>query len=127
MFLSVAGVPIDEFKGKAKEFVDGLLAGPLAGKAIDPYSIYGAQAAQVLLDAIAASDGSREDVIAKMFATEVTDGLIGSFGFNENGDPVDASGAIVGFTIYKATETKFNGSTSVVVPKPATVKAAGGA
>ena len=39
-----------------------------------------------------------------MFATEVTDGLLGSFKFNENGDPEDASGAVVGFTIYVATD-----------------------
>ena len=43
-------------------------------------------------------------MIAKMFATEVTDGLLGSFSFNENGDPEDASGAVVGFTIYVATD-----------------------
>jgi len=118
-------VPITEFKDKAKQFVDGLLAGPLTGKAIDPYAIYGAQAAQVLLNAIGESDGSRSDVIAKLFATQVTDGLIGSFSFNENGDPVDAAGAIVGFTIYKTVDGKFNGSSEVVIPKPATVKAAG--
>ena len=35
--------------------------------------------AQIMLDAIAESDGTRSDVIAKMFATEVTDGLLGSF------------------------------------------------
>ena len=57
-----------------------------------------------MLDAIADSDGTRSDVIAKMFATEVTDGLLGSFKFNENGDPEDASGAVVGFTIYVATD-----------------------
>ena len=79
----------------------------------------------MLLDAIAASAGTRADVLTKMVETEVTDGLIGSFGFNENGDPVDATGAIVGFTIYKATDAKFNGSSEVVVPKPETVKAAG--
>ena len=76
-----------------------------------------------MLDAIAASDGSRSDVIAKMFATEVTDGLLGTFGFNENGDPTNASGAVVGFTMYKATdklETADNFS-----PKPETVEAAG--
>ena len=57
-----------------------------------------------MLDAIENSDGTRSDVIAKMFATEVTDGLLGSFKFNENGDPEDASGAVVGFTIYVATD-----------------------
>ena len=59
MFMSVAGVPIDAFKGTALDFIDGLQKGPLQGKAIDPYAIYGGQAAQVMLDAIAASDGTR--------------------------------------------------------------------
>jgi len=125
MYMSVAGVPIDQFTGAAKEFVDALLAGPLAGKAIDPYAIYGAQSVQVLLDAIAASDGSRADVLAKLFETNVTDGLIGSFTFNENGDPAGASGAVVGFTIYKATD-KLETDT-VLSPKPETVTAAGAA
>ena len=90
MYLSVAGQPIDSFQGKAKEFVDGLLAGPLSGKPIDPYAIYGGQAAQVMLDAIAASDGSRSDVISKLFASDVQDGLLGTFTFSEDGDPVAA-------------------------------------
>jgi branched-chain amino acid transport system substrate-binding protein len=123
MFMSVAGVPVDAFTGTAKEYVDALLAGPLAGKDIDPYAIYGAQAAQIVFDAIGASDGSRSDVIAKMFETQVEDGLLGTFGFNENGDPTNASGAVVGFTMYVATdrlETADNFS-----PKPETVEAAG--
>ena len=70
----VAGVPIDEFQGKGAEFAD-CFKPRLGGKEIDPYAIYGAQAAQVMLDAIAASDGSRADVIAKMFAPNVTDGI----------------------------------------------------
>jgi branched-chain amino acid transport system substrate-binding protein len=123
MYMSIAGVPIDAFTGVTKEYVDQLLAGPLAGKTIDPYAIYGAQAAQIVFDAIAASDGTRADVIAKMFETEVTDGLLGSFTFNENGDPTNAEGAVVGFTMYVATdklETEDNFS-----PKPETVTAAG--
>ena len=125
MYLSVAGVPIDQFTGAAKLFIEELQQGALAGKNVDPYAIYGGQAAKVLLDAIAASDGSRSDVIAKLFATQVSDGLIGSFNFNENGDPVEASGAVVGFTIYKAT-TKLE-TEDVIVPQPKTVKAAGAA
>ena len=125
MYLSVAGVPIDAFKGAAAEYAQQLQEGPLAGKAIDPYAIYGAQSAQIVLDAIEASDGSRSDVIAKMFETQVEDGLLGDFGFNENGDPTNASGAVVGFTMYVATtelETADNFS-----PKPETVEAAGAA
>ena len=77
MFLSVAGVPIDEFKGEGAEFAEAFKP-RLGGKEIDPYAIYGAQAAQIMLDAIAASDGRRADVIAKMFEAKVTDGLLGT-------------------------------------------------
>ena len=122
--MSIAGVPIDEFKGPALDFIDGLQKGPLQGKAIDPYAIYGGQAAQVLLDAIAASDGTRADVITKLFETNVTDGLLGSFKIDDNGDPEDASGAVVGFTFYVATDELTTKAT--VSPKPETVAAAGG-
>ena len=124
MFMSIAGVPIDTFKGAALDFIDGLQNGPLQGKAIDPYAIYGGQAAQVMLDAIAASDGTRADVIKQVFATNVTDGLLGSFKFDENGDPEEASGAVVGFTIYVATDELTTETT--VSPDPDTVAAAGG-
>jgi branched-chain amino acid transport system substrate-binding protein len=123
MFMSVAGVPIDEFVGAGKEFADEF-KGTLGGKPIDPYAIYGAQAAQIVLDAIAASDGSRADIIKKMFETKVEDGLIGSFEINENGDPSQAGGAVVGFTIYRAT-TKLE-AVKTLSPKPENVEAARG-
>ena len=124
MFMSVAGVPIDEFSGPAQEFAENFQNDYLKDtQRIDPYAIYGAQAAQVLLDAIGNSDGTRTDVIAKMFATEVTDGLLGSFKFNENGDPEDAEGAVVGFTVYVATD-KLE-TAKALSPSPEVVAAAG--
>jgi branched-chain amino acid transport system substrate-binding protein len=124
MFLSVAGIPIDEFQGAGKEFADSFSADKLQGRRIDPYAIYGAQAARILLDAIAASDGSRGDIIAKLFETDVKDGFLGTFRINENGDPAGAEGAVVGFTIYKAT-TKLETETTIS-PKPENVEAARG-
>jgi branched-chain amino acid transport system substrate-binding protein len=100
-FLSVAGVPIDQFKGPALEFINGYKE-TLGGQPVDPYAIYGAQAAQVVLDAIANSDASRGGIIEQVFQTKVDNGLIGSFVINENGDPSEAGGAVVGFTIYRA-------------------------
>jgi branched-chain amino acid transport system substrate-binding protein len=123
MYMSVAGVPIDEFKGKGAEFAKAFKP-TLGGKEIDPYAIYGAQAAQVLLDAIAASDGSRADIIAKLFQTKVSNGYLGSFDINENGDPSGAQGAVVGFTIYKATDKLETEKT--ISPKPEDVDAARG-
>ena len=123
MFMSVAGVPIDQFKGAGAEFAAAFKP-TLGGKPIDPYAIYGAQAAQVMLDAIAASDGSRASVIEQLFNTKVTDGFLGSFEINENGDPAGAEGAVVGFTIYKATDKLT--TQKVISPKPEDVDAARG-
>jgi branched-chain amino acid transport system substrate-binding protein len=123
MFMSVAGVPIDEFKGAGAEFANGFKS-TLGGKPIDPYAIYGAQAARIVLDAIEASDGTRADIIAKLFDTKVDDGYIGSFEINENGDPAGAEGAVVGFTVYKATD-KLETETTLS-PKPENVEAARG-
>jgi hypothetical protein len=102
-YLSVAGVGIDQYKGAALDFIDGFKA-QLGGAAVDPYAILGAQAMQVMLDAIERSDGSRSSVIEEVFNTEVTDGLIGDFTLNENGDLTGASGAATLFTIYEGTD-----------------------
>ena len=76
-----------------------------------------------MLDAIAASDGSRSDVISKLFASDVQDGLLGSFTFNEDGDPVAGGGArSSNITVYKATDKLVTETT--ISPKPTTVDAA---
>ena len=98
-FFSVAGVGIDKYKGAALKFIDGFKS-QLGGKPVDPYAILGAQAAQVLLDAIERSDGSRSSVIDEVFKTKITDGLIGSFELNKNGDLTGANGAALLYTIY---------------------------
>jgi len=122
MYMSVAGQPISEFQGVAREFATNFSKEFLGGKTIDPYAIYGGQAATVMLDAIEASDGSRGDVIKQMFATKVQNGLLGSFSFSTNGDPQGASGAVVAITVYKATD-KLE-TAKVISPKQSTVDAA---
>jgi branched-chain amino acid transport system substrate-binding protein len=56
------------------------------GAQVGPEAIYTAEAAEVLLDAIARSDGTRGSVLVELFRTNVRDGLLGSFGFDPNGD-----------------------------------------
>jgi branched-chain amino acid transport system substrate-binding protein len=87
MYMSVAGVPIDEFKGAGAEF-------------------------------------AAEFKPTKMFDAKVTNGFLGSFEINENGDPSGAKGAVVGFTIYVAT-TKLETETTIS-PKDEDVQAARG-
>jgi branched-chain amino acid transport system substrate-binding protein len=101
-FFSVAGVGIDKYTGEAKTFIEDFKK-TIPGKSVDPYAILGAQAARVLLDSIANSDGSRASVIEEVFKTKIDNGLIGSFEINENGDITGAKGAALLFTIYKGT------------------------
>ena len=51
----------------------------------------GAQAAEVLLDAIARSDGTRAVVVEELFNTRVTGGILGSFSFDRYGDITPAT------------------------------------
>jgi branched-chain amino acid transport system substrate-binding protein len=50
------------------------------------FSLHTAQAAKVLLDAIANSDGSRAEVTERVVQTRVEDGLLGDFEFDRYGD-----------------------------------------
>jgi branched-chain amino acid transport system substrate-binding protein len=47
---------------------------------------YAAEAVEVLLDAIARSDGTRASVTRALFATRIRNGILGSFSFDANGD-----------------------------------------
>jgi hypothetical protein len=50
------------------------------------YSPYAAQAAEVLLRAIANSDGSRASVTRELFLVRIKNGILGTFSFDSNGD-----------------------------------------
>ena len=97
-FFSVAGLPVDEFSSEAAQEFITTFSESLGGEPVDPYSIYGAQAAQILLEAIAASDGSRASVIEQMFASDCQGCFLGDFTFSPEGDPV-STGDIVNISI----------------------------
>ena len=76
--------------GFGKTFVDDFTTAE-GGEPLEVYTVYAATAAQVVLDAISRSDGSREDVIAKLFETDLPDTVVGPMSFNEEGDPQNAT------------------------------------
>jgi branched-chain amino acid transport system substrate-binding protein len=84
MYITQPGVPVEQLKGAGKEFVDGFTEAE--GKAPNPYTAYAAQATQVLLAAIEKGGTDRAAVSSALFETDVTDGIIGSFQIDENGD-----------------------------------------
>jgi branched-chain amino acid transport system substrate-binding protein len=118
MYASVAGVPPDQLTGAGADFIEGFES-ELGGEPIEAYSAYGAQAMQVILDAIASAGNDRAGVISALFETSVQGGILGDFDITADGDPT--AGPI---TIYVAEETF--APVDVITPDGALVEAAMG-
>ena len=92
--VSVASLPPGRLPPSGRAFAEAFeraIGGPA-----DPYSITTAQAAEVLLDAIAASDGTRASVAEELLRVRVEDGILGSFEFDAKGDMTSG-----GVTMYR--------------------------
>jgi hypothetical protein len=81
---TIAVLPNDQLPAAgrdfAAEFEDRFGARPCC------FSVHTAQAAHLLLDAIADSGGSRAQVLEKLFEARVEDGYVGSFEIDRYGD-----------------------------------------
>jgi branched-chain amino acid transport system substrate-binding protein len=86
MYGSAPVIAADNLTGAGEEFVTEFTE-QYPDESIQVYTSYAAASAQALLDAIARSDGSREDIAAKLLETNIEDGITGPISFNENGDP----------------------------------------
>ena len=53
-----------------------------------------AQATEILLHAVASSDGTRASIARLLLRTPTTDGILGRVSFDANGDPIPAPIAI---------------------------------
>jgi branched-chain amino acid transport system substrate-binding protein len=116
-YVSVAGQPNENLGPTGKQFVTSF-SKSIGGENPDPYSAYAAQAAQVLLSAIEASDGTRKDVADKLLHTKVNDGILGSFAINANGDT--NSNPVTVYRIKNGKQTTFK----TIVPPAGLVKGA---
>jgi DNA-binding SARP family transcriptional activator/ABC-type branched-subunit amino acid transport system substrate-binding protein/streptogramin lyase len=90
MYVSQYGIANDRLPPRGKEFLRSFASGRSTGAGPDYGAAYGAQAAEILLDAIARSDGTRASVTREVFRTRVTDGILGDIRFDRNGDLVDS-------------------------------------
>jgi branched-chain amino acid transport system substrate-binding protein len=110
-YVSVAGQPPTGLKGEGKKFVTDF--GAQIGATPNPYSQYGAQAMDVMLDAIDKSDGTRASVAKALFGLKVTDGIIGTFTLNDKGDT-----SLNPITIYQQKAgNKLNPVKTLIPPK----------
>jgi len=85
VYVTLAGAVVERLPPAGARFVERF-GKTQPGAEIEPSAVYAAQATEVLLDAIARSDGTRASVLEQLFRTRVQDGLLGSFGFDANGD-----------------------------------------
>jgi branched-chain amino acid transport system substrate-binding protein len=99
MVITFPVVPPTRFPPSGREFAKAFEEA--VGAPADPYSMAVAQATEVLLDAIAASDGTRASVTRNLFRTRVTNGILGDFEIDENGDTTAG-----GVTMYRIENGK---------------------
>jgi branched-chain amino acid transport system substrate-binding protein len=115
VYVSVAGLPNTALKGAGKTFVKDFTKADK--RAPDPYSVYAAQAAEVMVGAIAQSNGTRSDIAKQLFKLKLKNSILGNVSFNANGD-VTANPVTI-YRIKGGKSTTFR----VIVPPNSLVKA----
>jgi hypothetical protein len=83
LITTVPGTPPTELPPAGQRFLRESGVEPVAPGTGPPEA---AQATEVLLHAIARSDGTRASVVEELFATKVENGILGSFTIDEFGD-----------------------------------------
>ena len=128
MYVSLSGLLTERLPPAGEAFVERF-GRTQAGATVEPSAVYAAQATEVLLDAIARSDGTRESVLRELFRTRVRDGLLGSFRFDRNGD-ISESPVTIMRVVRRGSSTKtlsveggvvarvVRPSSSLVAPRP---------
>jgi branched-chain amino acid transport system substrate-binding protein len=99
LYVVVSGVPTQHLTAQGRELLEKIGRTRPGGNEPNLYwAVYGAQAAEVLLDAIARSDGSRASVTEAVLDTRLEDTLLGSVAFDANGDLVNAPTTVLRVT-----------------------------
>jgi SARP family transcriptional regulator, regulator of embCAB operon len=109
MTISQPGPPNDHLTGKGKQFVASF--SKKFGAKPTRYAVAAAQAMDVLLDAVAHSDGSRASATSNLFTVRVSNGILGSFWFTPTGDTT-----LNAVAIYRIVGGKVTTAWTVVVP-----------
>lgn len=87
-YVSLLGLTLDRLPPAGRRFLREFAPIQPGGK-VDAFAVYAAQAAEVLLGAIARSDGGRASVVRELFSTRVRGGILGDFRFRSSGDTTE--------------------------------------
>jgi len=109
MTMSYPGPAVGRLRGEGARFVASF--SEKFGAKPDRFAVNAAQAMDVLLDAIARSDGTRASVTRKLFATRISNGIFGSFWITPTGDTT-----LNAVAIYRVTGGKVTTFATVKVP-----------
>jgi ABC-type branched-subunit amino acid transport system substrate-binding protein len=96
LLITIAGPPLERLGSNGARFASRLATA--IGVRPYTYSVYAAQATELLLDAIGRSDGTRASVVREVFGAHVRNGILGNFTITPQGD---TSTRIV--TVYRVT------------------------
>jgi branched-chain amino acid transport system substrate-binding protein len=88
-YVSLGGAVTERLPAAGARFVERFSRAH-GGVEVEPSTVYAAQATEVLLDAIARSNGTRSSVLEQLFGTHVKAGLLGTFAFDANGDTTES-------------------------------------
>ncbi len=88
-YATVGGLPVSELGQAAQDFVSNYEE--RFGVVVEAYTVYGYEAANVLLDAIeraynAYGEVTREGVARELFASSTYSGVLGAWSFDQDGD-----------------------------------------
>jgi branched-chain amino acid transport system substrate-binding protein len=114
--VSIVGLPNSSLKGAGKAFVSAFTKAD--HRTPDPYSVYAAQAAEVVVQAIKQSNGTRADIAKQIFKVNLKNSILGNIRFNANGDV--ASPAVTIYRVKGGKTTTFK----VIIPPKALIKVA---
>jgi branched-chain amino acid transport system substrate-binding protein len=115
MYVTQYGIPNSHLPPRGKQLLKAVADAGKGDVGPDYAASYGAQAAEILLDAIARSDGTRASVASEVRRTKVVDGILGDVSFDEDGDLVEGP-----VTVLRVEDGKFVVDRVVRVrPRPA--------
>jgi len=100
-YISVAGEPPKALTGQGATFVSSF--GKQIGTTPNPYAAYGAEAMDVMLQAVAKGGGQRASTTKGLFGLTITNGILGTFTINSSGDT-----NLQPITIYKQSGKNLN-------------------
>jgi branched-chain amino acid transport system substrate-binding protein len=109
MILSRPGPPNDNLGREGERFATAF--SNKFGAEPNRYAINAAQAIDVLLDAIARSDGTRASVTRNLFTTRISNGILGSFWITRTGDTT-----LNAVAIYRIKRGKVATFANTIVP-----------